>query len=541
MAIGSPRGSFTRPSPQTSKADVLPIPMRGIDGRLPVSSGDPMICPYTYNIMPDELGYRVRTGTSEWVGVLDAGQGAGVRTIIPFDGSLTDRSDDKLFAVTNEGIWDITDKGVVPPSPDVVFNDNSEEAGWGVFTSTVTDNGDTVLLYADTGSGNGLWKYSDFTTPGTFIWEQATTTTAGLTMTEVTFCMIHKQRLWLFTRDSNQAWYVDVVGGISGAFTPFFFGGKFKHGGNITGLYNWTIDGGIGLDDYLVVVSRSGDVITYQGDDPATDNWRQVATYFIGETPKGVRIGSQFGGDLHLLSRFGLAAMSDLVQGVDTKNNMANPTYAISVYIREAMKGTFNTHGWAMKYQPNEGNFIVNSPRAVNGTEIQYVRNLATDAWGFWRELPMDCSDSWQGTMFLGTPDGRVLRMDADDDEGVAINYSMLTGAVDFGSPALFKRGVLIRPDWLSSEEPVYEVKFLYDYTLNEITPPTNFPVASGALWDVANWDQAVWASDQLSPRNTITGSWGMGRMLAVAVRGKSNKPTTLLSFNVLWNVGGPT
>lgn len=56
---------------------------------------------------------------------------------------------------------------------------------------------------------------------------------------------------------------------------------------------------------------------------------------------------------------------------------------------------------------------------------------------------------------------------------------------------------------------------------------------------DTGTWDTATWGGEQL-PSTTLRGATGMGRDLALAIRGASYARTTLVGVDVLFTVGGP-
>lgn len=109
-----------RPRPQITQASVIPAPTNGVDARVSLAAGDMSVCPYAYNIMPDEAGMRVRLGYREFVlEVEGAGTSYGVSTIIPMEGIAG--ADDKLFAVTNEGIFDVTSYNTTPTKKQILL------------------------------------------------------------------------------------------------------------------------------------------------------------------------------------------------------------------------------------------------------------------------------------------------------------------------------------------------------------------------------------------------------------------------------------
>lgn len=537
----------------TIRQMVIPAPVGGMDARMNLASADMNTCIYAYNLIPAEVGLEVRSGFKEWVvGLTGAG---GVRTIIPVTGSAPGTADDRLFAATEDGIWDVSTEAGIPVLVEA-FPSQSFEAGFGSYTHYVDQSGDEFLFYAD--GANGLYEYE----LDTDTWAPASGIT-GPTLTSIIFAVVHKQRLWLVEKEGTIAWYLPI-GSKSGQATEFFFGGKFRHGGTLVGLYNWTIDGGDGVDDYLVAVSAGGDVIPYQGGDPSSAlTWGIVGTYYIGATPTGTRAASEFGGDLRLLSVYGMVSMTELISGVNAKDPPENSAgFKIARIIRTDMTFTRSDQGWEMRFLPGESLLIISQPSRIGRPRVQYVYNVIKRAWGIWRGVPAQTFDSYGDYTYLGTEDGRVLYMTGDRDEvkitpdfpppafnGVAVEFALLTQYSHLGTPSQFKRGVAIRIDYLSTSfnRPGYTTRFKYDYDLCELIgggflpdpPPT-----SGSLWDIGEWDNAIWdnGEDGLpgSPPALLSGSRGMGRTIAVAVKGSALGKTILLSFDIMWNEGGP-
>ena len=230
MAIRTARGSVGTPSPQVSKSAVVTAPIAGIDARTILAGGDPLHCIYCFNLLPNEYGMRVRRGYREWqIDVVD-NTSFGITTIIPFGGADADETNDRLFAVSNEGIWDVT---VAAAAPVLVLDfslpangaNTTTEAGRGVYTFFTTDAGVELLYYAD--SINGLFQYSELTDT----WERATVIT-GPVLENINFIMVHKDQLWMIERESTSAWYLPQSA-VGGAATEFFFGSKFRQGSNL--------------------------------------------------------------------------------------------------------------------------------------------------------------------------------------------------------------------------------------------------------------------------------------------------------------------
>jgi hypothetical protein len=254
-----------------------------------------------------------------------------------------------------------------------------------------------------------------------------------------------------------------------------------------------------------------------------------------------------------LLSAYGLNSMTDLLQGTEGKDvNALTITQNIASLVRADMVTQRLERNWQVKYLPAIGSIAIIEPQKEDGFFQQYVMHTITTGWGIWRDAPINCLDEWGGFVYFGTLDGRVMKMNVDVDEvkitpdpenpinGTPIDFSILTTFQDFGEPALFKRGKYIRPQFVAQVEPKTTTRFRYDYKLDELTNLNSEILSLGSTWDVNDWDQAIWAGQQPIGFDQIVGGWGMGRNVAVAMRGNSTTRTTLVSWDVMWDSGAP-
>ncbi len=528
---------------QVMEVNTLPAPVDGIDARQAVGDMSPNNCIYTFNLMPAEYGMLLRPGFREWVVGLTGS--SGLRTIMAFEGISEIANDDRLFGVTNDGIFDITNFDQ-PPVLVQAFASTAGDAGHGVYAHYIDQAGEVFLLYAD--AVNGLFEYQE----SLDAWQQAQGIIGPVTE-NISFVVVHKQRLWLIEESSSSAWYLPIASK-SGQATEFFFGGKFPHGGELRGLFNWTVATGGGIDDYLVAVSSAGDVIPYQGSDPSdAATWNVAGTYFIGDVPRGRRFAAEYAGNLYFVSVYGIIAMSDLLRGVDTSQVSADSlAFKVARPLRVEVAKTLNEFLWEPKFMPAQGILVVVQPHEEGGQrQIQYTLNLATEGWGIWRDVPMHCLEEWNGKIYFGTHDNQIMVMDVsrdnvllipppDEENGVPITFSLLTSYQDGGTPGLFKQIQMIRPDFLSVKKPSFEVKMLYDYSLSEIIVQTTPLAPVGDLWDIGEWDVAVWEGGNPVGFSELRGVGGVGRRAAIALSGDAEEETRLISFDIMWKDGGP-
>lgn len=548
-AVGANRPKPRQPTLQTTR---LPAPTRGIDARASAAEMAAENSIYSYNMVPAEYGLLLRKGFREWAnGVKTDVDPSSVNTLMVYDGIIAGAVDDKLFAVTKEGIWAVTYYDT-PPVLEAAFTIQDEGAGYGVHTHYIDQSGESFLLYAD--ELNGLWFY----TSTTGAWARPTGIT-GPDIEHVAFVVVHKQRLWLIEENQAKAWYLPIASK-TGQAEEFFFGSKFPHGGRLRGLYNWSVDGGDGVDDYLVAVSSAGDITPYQGADPSSaDSWSVVGTYYVGRVPRGRNFAGEYAGDLYILCSFGVIAMSDLLRGVQVMSDASNRdslSYKIARPIREDMQNTREEYGWEPIFMPAQGMLLITTPQSLNTPTEQWTLNLATNGWGKWRGVPMSSAAEWKGLVYFGDANSAVHVMDVDRDgiplapapagvsyNGQPIEFSLMTSYQDYGAPTQFKIPQYIRPDFFSSAFPAYKVKAVYDYNIVEplvmLAAPPDRPLE--ARWDFAYWDEAVWGGSELGiGQSKITGSAGMGRTIAIAIRGEAIASTRLLSIDVMWQNGGP-
>jgi hypothetical protein len=532
-----------RPRPNITQSGVIPAPTKGVDSRVSLAAGNLSVCPYTYNIMPDEAGMRVRFGYREYVLDIESSISHGVGTMIPMEGIAG--ADDKLFCATNEGIWDVTAYNTAPTLKVAFTANNTADAGFGTAVNYVDQAGAQFIYYAD--NLNGLWFY----TVSTDTWAAVTNIT-GIDETTICGIVVHKLRVWVFARNAASAWYLGI-NAITGAATEFVFGGKFTRGGYVAGMYNWTLDGGAGVDDYLVIASSAGDALMYQGEDPsASSTWSIVGTYDIGAAPVDYRAGLEYAGELFILTGYGLVSMDEILRGSEAENpETSDLAFKIAKVLQQSMIGLRNIKGWNPIFFPAEGLIILVSPVQTDGTYIQYVLDLTTRGWGYWRGLPILSAGVWQNKLYFGTVDDKIMVMDVHKDNilitppsapspnGNPIEYSILHSSSDMGSPGIMKRGAFIRPNFRADYAPVIDTKILYDYNLAEFSAVLAQPSSSVGIWDTGVWNTATWGSGASTAWGSATGGDGIGRSLAVAIRGSSTAPTVLISTDVMWNTGG--
>ena len=434
-------GRYGRATPPTVQPYTFPASVGGVNAVDSLMMMPPQDCIYAYNLMPSEYGQRLRKGYREWAtGCIEDPQRAenvDVRTIIPFESNIQDAANDRLFAVTAEGIWDVTLFNTIAPNQEVDLADGwaqtSDPAGYGVwceFTGDAAGDGlrGHYLFYAD--GLNGIWQYEEAldawsrppsgvaATDWFFIDE--TDTTVAFPVDNVAFVMVHKLRIWVILENEDDAWYLPVAS-VTGELKRFTFGSKMPHGGNLVGLWNWTVDGGNGVDDMLVAISRGGDVMVYQGEDPEitpeatqANPWTSRGAWFVGEVPNSRRIVADYGPDLYVLSTYGVTSLNDLLRGAPLTGQ--TPSKKVNRFLRRDVENGKDSSAWQLVVHPGDGFLQIVTPKPAQTPYVQYNQNLQTAAWGFWESVPIFGADTWNGDYFMAGPNGIVYINDGTLD-----------------------------------------------------------------------------------------------------------------------------
>jgi hypothetical protein len=468
------------PRRQTLETVNIPAPLGGINT---VSAGSAMPATdaiYCWNMIPSELGLRSRLGYREWC----IGLGDTVRSVLPFTGSAESGAGDKLFAVTPQGIWDVS-AASASPTQLVTFDIQDGDAGYGTAAAFTTPAG-RFLLYTDEENGLYVWSESGAawskvlagvtqlwaastgyaagnrvvnngnvyvaTAPGTsavssgpsgtgsgiadgsVLWNYVSAAESGVIgpsladqnlareadPEDFVHVAVWKNRVWFTERDTDRAYYLDV-NSLFGTATSFSFGPKMRAGGHLVGLFNWSYDGGAGLDTLLVGISGGGDVVIYQGTDPSSaSTFGLKGCWFVGAVPAGRQIATDYGGDLLVQSLIGVVPLSKLVVGGDEVDTKVYATAKIANLFNQLSSTRRTLRGWAMHIHPTDNALLVLVPTdGVNATE-PLVMSFATRGWSRYREIPIFSGAVWAGDFWFGTADGRVCR-NVDYFDGVPL------------------------------------------------------------------------------------------------------------------------
>lgn len=578
-----------RPVPQqaTNAGVHLPAPTGGINAFDPASAMPTTDCLSLYNMIPYQYGLRVRSGWREWAtnvwdpsipdsfGVYDDGSpmefpmsaplggreigawtglsGNSVRTILAFYGSIT--ANDRIFACTGDGIYDVTRP---TSSPQRVYQFpvgthigtggdlvQSATAGYGSYTSFATPYGH-FLAYCD--GANGYLLYSESTNTWTKVVEGDGTDGAsikGANPDKFRHVTSWKHRLWFAEEGESTGWYLPAYQE-TGTVSPKYFGAQFRYGGELVGVFSWTVDGGTGIDDLLVAISRGGDLVMYRGTDPDfEETFGLQGVWWVGQIPPGRNIASDFGGDLFILSRLGCLPLSKLVSGGLIRDPTLYASAKISNLFNRLMTERGHLYGWNIKMHPSDNLLIVTVPATPDKPQQQLAMSLATKGWAQHTGVPMTCLEAFRGTLYFGTNDGRVCVNDGfvddarlDGTQGYAIDCSLLTAYNNIGSAQ--KKRVHIIKAYFSTDgtRPGYSLQARYDFDLLDLQALPVAATSPSNAWDVMTWDDPKWGVGT-GKESRFKGATGIGTNVAIVCRFTTKTSTTLIGFDAVYDAGG--
>lgn len=543
------------PPPKARDALILPgaLPSGGVNFVDTYEGMPPNDAIALINFRPTTRGISMRKGFRTHAEELPGE--AAVPTIMSYFPSGTTSFpaadfDGYLFAATSGDVYDVTGGGAGPwtgmlPAPvssDFWHSINFQNAGGNFLLATNEAGGYYWLNESDI---TAFTKVVNGASPG-----EISNVDPDL------FCsvMVWKQRPWFIEKESTRAWYLPVAQ-ITGAATQFDFGPHFPHGGNLAALVNWTIDGGSGIDDYLVAVSSEGDVVIFKGYDPDEagtdpDAFQLHGVWYAGSLPSGRRVAKSVGGDVLIITTQGLVQVSRLVAMANLENSgKAHLSAKVDPFISRIMKTHSGETGWYVGDLPSADYLFVGMPEVLsNQGPRQLVMTTPYKAWSIFEDLPVSCVIDHDHFVFGGASDGGKVYLLFDDSfdacdldglNGVGI-FARATGAYStLDSPGMFKVANMLRPTLVYYAVPEVSIKILADFRTNQGVSVATISSVLGGRWNQSHWNGANWFGE-LTPIRKWSGVTGSGYSLAAQIDIQGAGGTELVSIDWWVRKGGP-
>lgn len=514
-----------------SQTFTVGAPVGGLNFRDPINA-----LPATDAIVADDVimrpfGCELRPGWQTLAINLESST-EPIRTLMPYVGRTLAQS--ALFAVVGNQIVSV--QGAAVPTLTV-----ASASADGVWQYVNFQNAAGTFLIA-VNDGGGYWTYDP--SGG---WVERTPSGSWPSGKRIVSVTAWKNRLWFVFADDPRGHYLPLAS-ITGAAAAFDFGPQLRNGGTLAGIANWTLDAGAGIDDYQVIFGSEGDVLVYEGYDPASVTTYQLkGAWYIGRVPVGNRFWTKYQGDILALSEMGIVPISQLVNGQLAESGSSNPiSYKVAPVLLPQLARTITSQGWALHTIAFLDVLLVQTPPDYEGY-VQWAMNLTTNAWSRFTGVPMTCGCMWLSDFYFGGPNGAYVRGFKAGLNGSVTSLSdtsALVGDVQtsFQSAAdgvNLMRFIQARPTFVAPSPPGVLVKMNPDYST---TPFVNLPPAAAttaSLWDSATWDNGSWSGTSTTYSRWM-GLSGTGRYGSLRVRMTGLPETAWSSAQVTIESGGP-
>lgn len=560
-----------RARPPVGSLTPLAIPAKGINARDSLALMGPEYAISLVNVLCEPYGLRTRRGYTEWaknlpplnppnvvpvatmmhyypatavVAVLDKLVAArSIITRLLVEGRAASVPPvGKLFAARGGKVFDVTAGGIGPWVEEAVVAGASDYWTWMNFQNVAG----SFLVAANNAGGYAIYNGAAWSMP-----------VAGAGVGQIDnvdpalFCHVveHKKRLWFVKKGSTSGWYLPV-GQITGAATEFNFGEQFRSGGHLVALASWTVDGGVGIDDHLVAVGSQGDIVVYKGDDPDDpSSWALRGVWHVGALPVGRRSVFNTGGDVHILSQFGITPLSVLLNsstelGVIEQRRVS---YLIGPLIARLMRDYSALQGWQIRTLPKEELIVLGVPREAQQFGGQYfAMKVTSGGWSLVKDVPYASFVTIDNAIFAGTFDGRVVRaFDGPLDNvligettGAAIQCQVTPAFQPLGSPGAQKRVLLIRPTFITTITPTLRLRILLDYGPPKPANVPTLPDLAESKWNEDLWNVGQWSGVQ-DPIHEWLGCHGVGFAATAQLDYKTGGDTVLAALDFWTEQGG--
>jgi hypothetical protein len=444
-----------------------------------------------------------------------------------------------IFAIDQDGIYDITLPGDVTAPPDVLLTEPKVQ-----HVSMGNDAGTHLIGF--NGVDDGIW-YSDTG------WQRLTAgdgvdvgTWNGVDPADLIHCTIHQRRLWAIEKDSAIGWYLPP-NQIFGIASNFDFGPVFSRGGYLQALTTWTRDSGDGSDDYLLAISSSGEVAVYQGIDvnDAPANWSLVGVYFIGATFNR-RCFMKYGGDVAILTQYGLISMNGVAQSQDGSPFSSALSIKIQNLISELTTEGSSREGWQLVNYPAANMVLVNVPGVETSQNAQLAFNTVRQAWCTFTGMPASCWMTTRENLLFGTIgavyrawEGTKDKVEYNNEGGNPITASVQQSFSFFDNLSQDKHFKMVRPTFLTDGNFDYNIGINTDYQFDTVDAPKQQAGINYGMWDNSDWDDAYWSGGTNASADWV-GVVGIGFTASLIMTFTSTSEVTWLSTNWLFEAGGP-
>lgn len=506
--------------PRTTNVAVPP-PIGGLNTRDSVDAMAPEDAILLDNFFPTTGKVTLREGYASHATNVGTGD---VKTLVEHHAGDTR----KLLAIGSNGtLYDVTGGGSSPTSLKTGLNS--------AIAQTAEFDGKTIFV-----TGND----TPFTFDGSSASDASITLSDSSSVTSLNGVHVFKNRVYYWRGTDQNFYYSATVNTFQGNFTVFPLGRVANFGGDLLMVTTLTQDGGEGIDDLIAFVMTSGEVIVYTGSDPSdANNFSLVGTFRIAEPVPHVRAVIKLGGDVAVVTKEGIIAMSSVFRSA----TIAQKAQALSEKIRgsfiDQVASTGDQFGWELFLSPNGDKMIANYPTGSTAAPYeQFVFNPVIGAWCRFTGITAFAWGKYDGEVYFGGASGTVYKFSKDSlsDAGNVIQADCRTAFNYFGDRNRIKNFSYVQPFLESEGTLTISTAMSTDFNERFVSFSTSTFDTSGATWNVAAWDEEEWAGAATRTRPRI-GTAALGYAASLRLRvSTSTQTVSWLSASYGIQPGGP-
>lgn len=312
----------------------------------------------------------------------------------------------------------------------------------------------------------------------------AFTTTTGQNPAEFDGVIAHHDRLYFWKTGNDLDFYHGDVGAVTGALTRFPLGRLGSVTGTIVAAQSMTVNAGHGMNDVLVIITSTGEIVAYEGFDPAdSQDWRLLTRVKVAP-PMSKFSFARVGGDLWMLTKRGLVSIGDTISrgALALTGNFSDP---IADKMIAAVAAGIDAGGeWSLAVAADASFAVING--VTNGTSRQFLYWPQTTAWVTANYPARDWENLGQDLYFTAL-DGRLGKVALGQKGGEAVTARWVSswfgigrqGAIAYLKPIIEAEGPLEIRVWVLADhqettsdldEAAQTVTLIPDNTANTVS-----------------------------------------------------------------------
>ncbi len=320
-------------------------------------------------------------------------------------------------------------------------------------------------------------------------------------LTSLSQVVRYKSRLWFIQNGTFNVYYLPQ-NVFAGALTLLPMGPNFNLGGSLAMMATNSVDNAAGINDFLAFISTQGEVVLYQGYDPAqVSTWYEAGHFRIGRPLATGRRGNvKLGSDSAILCVDGLTPLSKALVA-----DRSQPLIAITDKIRYALNtdaqayGT--TFGWQVVLYPMGTKLIINTPTLVNATSYQYLQNTISGAWctfgkysSPWNAI---CFETMGDNLYYGTVNSVAQCDTGTSDDGAPYLVTAKPAFSYLSDPQQLKIWTQCQPIFQVTGNIIVSINMLTDFDQTSATNTVPISAGNNAIWNVSRWNTTFWGDDE--------------------------------------------